>query len=74
MGRSAISAGRQAYLATSDARIAKLNDDLLTKLIDAAISTLHHDTTEGSTVDLYERDILRKKFARILKIKLPERR
>lgn len=36
------------------------------KLITAAIGLLHHDTTEGSDVDRYERMVLRQKFNEIL--------
>lgn len=61
--------GAEMYLARSDARIAAANEELLTKLIDAALDVLHHDRTEGSEVDHHERAALRKKFAKILKIK-----
>lgn len=40
--------------------------DLIEKLIQAALDTLHHDTNHGDAVDKYEREVLRKKFADIL--------
>lgn len=61
--------GQEMYLARSNARIAAANEELLAKLIDAALAVLHHDRTDGSDVDSYERATLRKKFAKILKIK-----
>lgn len=42
-------------------------NDAIDRLVQAALDTLHHDTTDGSSVDKYERDVLRKKFAAILK-------
>jgi hypothetical protein len=36
------------------------------RLIDAAFDVLHHDASEGTDVDKYERDTLRKKFKSIL--------
>ena len=59
------------YRRRSDARIAAAGDELLTKLLDAAFAVLHHDTAEGYEAGDYERATLRKKFARILKIKEP---
>lgn len=56
----------------SDLRNAALNDELLTNLLDAAFSVLHHDTAEGAVGGDYERSTLRKKFAHILKIKVNE--
>jgi hypothetical protein len=45
---------------------AEIRESTITKLIDAAISVLHHDTSEGSEVDKYERDALRTRFKAIL--------
>jgi hypothetical protein len=40
--------------------------DMIDRLIQAAIDTLHHDTDGGDAVDKYERDVLRKNFGAIL--------
>lgn len=40
---------------------------VISKLVDAAISALHHDATDGGSVDLYERHVLRGKFTEIMK-------
>jgi hypothetical protein len=40
--------------------------DVVEKLIQEAVSVLHHDTTEGSEIDRYEREALRKRFAPLL--------
>lgn len=43
------------------------------RLVQAAIDVLHHDTTEGGTVDKYERRLLLEKFDAILAIHNPEK-
>ena len=40
--------------------------DVIDRLIQVAIDTLHHDTDDGDAVDKYEREVLRKKFSAIL--------
>jgi hypothetical protein len=42
------------------------HNEMVEELVQAAISALHHDTTEGSEVDKYERQLLRTKFGQIL--------
>jgi hypothetical protein len=37
------------------------------RLIDAAMAVLHHDRSEGTEVDIYERNQLRERFAEILR-------
>jgi hypothetical protein len=54
---------KATFRARSDARNEAQNDELLNKLLDAAFSVLHRDAAEGYAATL------RKKFARILKIK-----
>jgi hypothetical protein len=61
--------GKARFRARSDARNAALKAELLTQLLNAAFDVLHHDTAEGGAGGAYERATLRKKFARILKIK-----
>lgn len=39
-------------------------EEMVERLIDDAISVLHHDGTEGAAVDIFERDQLRKRFAK----------
>jgi hypothetical protein len=41
-------------------------ETLIDALVQEAISVLHHDTTENSEVDRYERETLRKRFASVL--------
>lgn len=41
-------------------------DRVVEQLIDAAMDVLHHDRTEGSAVDKYERKTLSNKFCTIL--------
>ena len=36
------------------------------RLIDAAMDVLHHDRSPGDDVDIYERNQLRERFAKIL--------
>lgn len=50
-------------------RMADLNKrraELVEKLVDAAIDTLHHDTDEGSDIDHYERAVLTSRFTALL--------
>jgi hypothetical protein len=42
------------------------HDDVIDRLIQAALDILHHDTDHGDAVDLYERKVLRERFAAIL--------
>lgn len=42
---------------------------ILDGLVDVAISVLHHDTTDGSEIDQYERGALRKRFVAVLDTK-----
>lgn len=42
-------------------------NDIVDRLIQAALDTLHHDTDDGDAVDKYEREVLQKKFSAILK-------
>lgn len=37
-------------------------DAILDDLVDIAMSVLHHDASDGSDVDLYERRVLRERF------------
>ena len=41
-------------------------DRVVDQLIEAAMDVLHHDRTEGSEVDTYERKMLSEKFCTIL--------
>lgn len=53
---------------------------IISRLIQAAVDTLHHDTNDGDAVDQYEREVLREKFTAILnapsrsKVKAQERK
>lgn len=44
------------------------HDRIVEKLIDAAMDVLHHDRTDGSEVDKYERNLLSQKFCTILAV------
>ena len=44
----------------------KERERILDGLVAAALDVLHHDRTEGSDVDEYEREQLRKKFTEVL--------
>jgi hypothetical protein len=41
-------------------------NEMVERLVEVAISTLHHDGDAGSEVDKYERHLLRTKFGKIL--------
>lgn len=69
MSRSHAHYAAEMYRTKTDARNAALNDELLLQLTDAAFSVLQHDVVCGPPAD-YQREQLRKKFARVLKIKL----
>ena len=69
MGMSAANAGREAYRAKTDARNLAANDDLLKRLVDAAFGVLQHDGDQELKPEQYEAVVLRRNFARILKIK-----
>lgn len=62
--------GKEEWVRRSDARREAASEELLCQLLDAAFSVLHHDTADGSIAGDYERTTLRKKFARILKIRV----
>lgn len=53
----------------SDARIKAQVDELLTRLLDEAFSVLEHDTSPDEVSHAHSRRVLRKRFARVLKIK-----
>lgn len=42
--------------------MAEQREKLMVKLIDGALGVLHHDRSEGTDVDRYEREQLRKVF------------
>lgn len=44
----------------------KERERILDGLVQAAISLLHHDTTDGDDVDQYERKVLRERFTAVL--------
>ena len=61
---------RATFRSRSDARNALLNEELLSKLLNAAFAVLLHNTAAGETWGDRQRKVLRQKFARILKIKV----
>ena len=42
------------------------HNEIVERLVDAALDVLHHDRTEGDEIDKYERHTLRTKFGMIL--------
>lgn len=69
MGRSATNAAASEYRRRTDARNLALANELLKRLVDAAFDVLQHDADEELEPEKYEIGVLRRKFARILKIK-----
>ncbi len=50
----------------ADGRRRDGGESLLDQLVTIAMAVLHHDVSEGSDVDIYERGLLRQKFLRAL--------
>lgn len=69
MGQAIARHGNQEYRRRTDARNLAANDDLLKRLVDAAFGVLQHDGDRALKPEQYEEGVLRRDFARILKIK-----
>jgi predicted ATPase with chaperone activity len=68
MGQAIARHGNQEYRRRTDARNLASNDELLKRLVDAAFDVLQHDADEALEPEQHEIGILRRKFAKILKI------